>query len=184
MMKAGIMLIALLLAISTSSHAHAAEKHSESSATMVRRYQTRQEATYDLRVKALESTLARYKSPLVPYAGAYVVYADMYGLDWKLLPAISGIESSFGLHYIPGSYNAYGWGGGYIYFKSWEDGIAVISKALRENYINRGADTVYKIGPIYAPPSKTWSTNVAHFMGEINKEYIRLSSRSLLSFNI
>ena len=79
---------------------------------------------------------------------------------------------------MPGSYNAYGWGGGRIYFESWEDGIKIINKAIRENYIDRGATDVWSIGPIYAE-SPTWSVRVNSFMQEINEEYLKLSVFSM-----
>lgn len=129
----------------------------------------------DLRVKALENIFTKYNSPLVPYAKDYVLYADKYGIDWKLLPSIAGIESTFGRYMIPGSHNAYGWGGGYIYFNSWEEGIEHINKSLRENYIDRGAKTVYEVGSIYAEASH-WPSKVSLFMDEIAGEYISISS--------
>lgn len=134
----------------------------------------------DTRVRALKNVLNKYNSPLTEKALAFVAYADEFNVDWKLLPAVSGLESSFGIHLMPESYNAYGWGGGHIYFDSWEDGIRTINRALRENYINRGATDVWSIGPIYAE-SKTWSVRVNRFMQEIDQEYQKLSTFSVLS---
>lgn len=127
----------------------------------------------DIRVAALKRVFEKYDSPLVQVADSYVELADKNGIDWKLLPAISGLESSFGKRLMPNSYNAYGWGGGYIYFESWEDGIDTITKALSEKYYGRGADNVWKIGPIYAE-SPTWAVRVNSFMKSIEKEYVSL----------
>ncbi len=135
--------------------------------------------SFDTRVRALRNVLTRHNSPLVDQAGFYVKYANLYGVDWKLLPAISGLESSFGVYLMPESFNAYGWGGGHIYFESWEDGIHTINKALRENYMNRGATDVWSIGPIYAE-SPTWSVRVNSIMNEINEEFLHLSTLSML----
>lgn len=135
--------------------------------------------TRDRRVAALKNVLERRGSPLAEYASMYVKYADQNGVDWKLLPAISGLESSFGLRLMPGSYNAYGWGGGYIYFESWEDGINTINKALRTNYMDKwGATDVWSIGPIYAE-SPTWAVRVNGFMEDIDEEYKKLSTFAL-----
>ncbi len=124
----------------------------------------------DLRVKKLEEYLASHNSPLAPYAKAFVDNADKYGLDWRLVASISGVESTFGKHLPYNSYNAYGWNGGNYYFKNWEDGIETVSKTLRQNYMNKWeAKTVYDIAPIYAPPSKTWAYNVNYFMNMIEK---------------
>ncbi|MCL4419516.1 glucosaminidase domain-containing protein [Patescibacteria group bacterium] len=177
-MRKIIFLIVLLLTISITPKAQASEKSAGSSAKFLASSQTGVRNP-DLRVVAIENVFKRYNSPLVPYAASYVKYADKYNVDWKLLPAISGLESYFGTYLMPGSYNAYGWGGGYIYFNSWEDGINTIDKSLREDYMNKwGAKDVWQIGPIYAE-SPTWSVRVANFMDEINKEYINLSSSEL-----
>ncbi|MEO7292078.1 MAG: hypothetical protein ABIW34_03185, partial [Ginsengibacter sp.] len=71
---------------------------------------TMQNSSSDLRVKALERVFAKHNSPLLPYARAYVETSDKYNVDWKLLPAIAGLESSYGKHQMPGSHNSYGWG--------------------------------------------------------------------------
>lgn len=174
MVKKSIALVAFLLAMSVSS-VYASEHTSQTSAKL-RLHKSKELGTSDMRVLALQNVFRKYNSPLVSYSRHYVHYADLNGIDWKLLPAISGIESTFGRHHIAGTHNVYGWGGGYIYFENWEKGIEHISKALKENYINRGADTIYKIGPIYAPPSQTWAWKVSYFASEINQEYLKISS--------
>lgn len=122
----------------------------------------------DYRVYKLANFLASQNSPLVYYAPDFVYFADKYGLDYRLLPAIAGVESTFARNYIYGSYNAYGWGGGVIYFSSWADGIEKISAGLRNNYLNRGAQTVEQIGRIYCPPNSVrWTYNVQYFMDQI-----------------
>lgn len=174
------LLIALLLAISLlpQTQAFAAENHAAPSATLLLPVELYLQPEADVRTMAIRNVFKKNRSPLADYADTYVRAADTYNIDWKLLPSISGLESSFGVHYVKGSYNAYGWGSGYIYFNSWEDGIYTISKALREKYYNKGADDVWKIGPIYAE-SLTWSVRVNSFMEEFNKEYVRLSSLNL-----
>jgi len=132
----------------------------------------------DSRVMALEKVFAKYNSPLVPLAQTYVDTADKYGIDWKLLPAISGLESSFGVYLMPNSHNAYGWGGGYIYFNSWEEGIDKINATLKSNYYGRGANTVWTIGPIYAE-SPTWAVRVNSFMEQIAFQYSQIESKKV-----
>lgn len=118
----------------------------------------------DFRIEKLRQFLAAYNSPLESFAADFVRIADKYDLDWKLIPAITGVESTFGKAIPFGSYNAYGWANGAYYFKSWEDSIEIVAKTLRGNYFNRGWDTVEKIAPIYAPPSTTWAWKVRFFM--------------------
>lgn len=122
----------------------------------------------DKRAVKLEKFLASYNSPLAEYADAFVEAADKYGLDWKLVPAITGIESTFGKNIPFNSYNAYGWANGAYSFQSWEQSIDHVSRVLKEKYVDRGLDTPYKMGPIYAPPSKTWAGKVVFFMNKID----------------
>jgi hypothetical protein len=121
----------------------------------------------DIRVNKLKKFLGYYQSPLKYYANFLVKTADKYGLDWRLIPAITGVESTFGKAIPEGSFNAYGWANGAYYFDSWSQSIEVVAKALRQNYVDRGADTVEKIAPIYAPPSKTWAYKVNFYMEKI-----------------
>lgn len=126
------------------------------------------EAEVDLRVGKLKSFLAKYNSPLTPYAGKFIAVADKYSLDWRLLPAIAGTESTFGLHYIPGTYNPFGWGGGKIYLGSWSNGIEAVGKGLWQNYYLKGKRnlTVEQVGDIYAV-SPHWPRSVRRWMGRI-----------------
>ena len=121
----------------------------------------------DLRVDKLTLFLNLQGSPLAEYAQDFVEAADFYQLDWRLLAAITGVESTFGKQIPVGSFNAYGWNNGVWRFKSWPDSIEYVSRALKEKYFNRGLDTVAKIAPIYAPPSSTWAGKMTFFMKEM-----------------
>lgn len=127
-------------------------------------------ANKDTRARALEAFLIQYNSPFADKADFFVAEADRNGLDWRLLAAISGVESTFGQRFPEGSYNAWGWG---IYgtnrlgFASWEEAIQTISTGLRERYMDKwGAQDVHQIGRYYAA-SPTWATRVAFFMEKI-----------------
>ncbi len=180
MKKIITIIVLLFVAVFLPQDVYAQEVYSEPSAALVNQILIEKDYTLDTRAKAVQNVFKKYNSPLSDQVHFYVKYADEFGLDWRLLPAISGLESTFGKFLMPGSYNAYGWGGGHIYFESWEDGIKVINKALRENYIDRGATDVWSIGPIYAQ-SPTWSIRVNAFMQEINEEYLKLSIFPALS---
>ncbi len=129
---------------------------------------SRKNIEYDYREEILENFLEGYNSPLASYSGVFISLADEYDLDWRLVPAITGVESTFGKRIPFESYNAYGWANGAYSFESWEESIEVVSKALRERYIDRGADSVSEIARIYAPPSSTWAGKVKFFMKKIN----------------
>lgn len=166
-----IVVIAIISTILFSTKAEAYQEAQSSSAKLSINVET--SSNDDIRAKALRNVLEKYNSPLVDVAESYVHFADKNGVDWKLLPSIAGLESSFGKRLMPNSYNAYGWGGGYIYFDSWDDGIDTITRALSEKYYARGANTVWTIGPIYAE-SPTWAVRVNSFMEKIEQEYVTL----------
>ncbi len=124
----------------------------------------------DRRVLTLQSYLAQYNSPLQNSAQDFVDAADQYNLDWKLVAAISGVESTFG-KFIPGGFNGWGWGvygTQAIYFKSWKDGIYTVSKGLRKNYFDKGYTNPYSINRIYAA-SPTWGTKVSYFLKDMER---------------
>lgn len=121
----------------------------------------------DPRKEILKKFLEFYRSPLSVYASYFVQISDKYEIDWKLIPAITGVESSFGKYLPSNSYNAYGWNNGKYVFKNWEESIEKVTFSLKEKYINQGLDSPYKIGPIYAPPSPTWAKKVVYFMDKI-----------------
>lgn len=106
----------------------------------------------------------RGNAPLAGYADKFVEVANKYNLDYRLLPAISVMESSGGkVLFRP--YNAWGWGK--KGFNSFEEGIETVGKGL-SGYYARGKDTVEKIAPTYCPPNSTnWAKNVRQFMNEI-----------------
>lgn len=129
----------------------------------------------DYRAKILQDYLTKFNSPLALHAQDFIEAADTHQLDWKLVPAIAGVESTFGKR-TPGnslypSYNGWGWGvygTQAIYFKSWREGIFTVSEGLRKNYFNKGLTTPTTINPVYAA-SKTWGRNVDFFMNEMEK---------------
>jgi len=132
-----------------------------------------------LKRKVIKNVLERYNSPLVSDVDSFIVASQQYNLDPYLLPSIMGVESYFGQMIYPGTFNGFGWGGGMIYFKNWNDGIMTVGKGLRENYFNKGATNVYDIAHIYAPPSTTWGAHVTYFMDQFYAEENQLQSSSL-----
>jgi len=136
----------------------------------------------DNRVKILKDFLQKYNSPLKDVTYDFVKNSDAYNLDWKLVAAISGVESTFGKFIPYKSFNAWGWGvyeHNVIYFSSWAEGIEKVSKGLRENYIDKwGANNVYQIGRIYAA-SPTWASRVEYFMQKMSEFEMQYSVNNL-----
>lgn len=127
--------------------------------------------TRDERVDTLRAYLTAHNSPLVGESAHFIAEADRLGLDWKLVAAIAGTESTFGKHVPTGSYNAWGWGiptgaQSGVAFGSWKQGITTVSEGLKYRYIDRGATSVEGIGRIYAA-SPRWAGNVRFFLTKI-----------------
>ena len=124
----------------------------------------------DNQAQILSEYLANFDSPLQYSAQDFIDAARQYNLDWKMLPAIAGVESTFGKQ-IPGGFNAYGWGvygTQAIYFNSWREGIFTVAKGLRENYLNKGLKDPYSINTVYAA-SPFWGGKVTYFMRDLEK---------------
>ena len=122
----------------------------------------------------IRSVLQKQNSPLADEADQFVVVARALDLDPYLLPAITGVESTFAQFMIPGTYNPFGYGKGTIKFDSWGDGIAKVGYALRYRYIDRGARSLSDIGHMYASGSDTWAPKVARLMGSFDKEEAKI----------
>lgn len=125
------------------------------------------------RETTLRAFFQKYKSPLIDHSGTFIAVADQYGLDYRLLPAISCIESSCGKRLIPDSHNPFGWGiygNNVLKFGSYDESIAKVGEGLNKNYIAKGFDTPEKIAPIYNPPSHaSWLGKLRYFMTEMDK---------------
>ncbi len=135
----------------------------------------------EARLTILGDFLASYHSPLVPYASFILETSEKYGLDWRLLTAISGNESLFGRVTPPNCYNAWGWGihsRGTLCFSNWEEGIEAVARGLRKNYLDQGLVTVEQIMTRYAPVSVAngagWDNSINFFMERLERaEYYR-----------
>lgn len=164
MRKTLFLLIFSILILGFPKPAQAANKVAETSAEI----QTSQGVT-DNRKQVLKAFLNRYNSSLAPYSGKIVELADKYKIPWTWVAAISGVESTFCREIPYNSYNCWGWANGEYSFSSWEDGIEIVTRTLKEFYVDKGADTIVKIAPIYAPPSTTWAGKVLYFINLIEK---------------
>ncbi len=140
----------------------------ESGISAVPKFREEKAVGFDYRIYMLRKFLNKNNSPLTPYSADFIKLADYYGIDWRMVPAISGVESTFGKRIPQGSYNAYGWANGKYAFKSWPDSIDVVTKTLKTKYVDKGATSINKIARIYAPPSTTWGRNVKFFVGKIS----------------
>lgn len=103
-------------------------------------------------------------SPLAEYAEEFIKAADEYGIDYRIVTAISIIESGGGKHNFK-PHNAWGWGKSG--FESWTEGIWAVSKGIGK-YYSKGATTPKWISKSYCPPNAdNWARNVQGVMNEI-----------------
>lgn len=112
-------------------------------------------AAGDARTAKLASYFKSKGSPLAPYAGDFVTAADRWGLDWRLLPAISGIETSFGKAGV-GVTGPFGYGSA----SSWgtpQKAIELAAKALGSNADTNGFRAYYKGYSTIPEIAKTWA---------------------------
>lgn len=122
----------------------------------------------DARPEIIKQYLEYYNSPLIPYANLIVQTADKYKIDFRLITAIAQQESNLCKIIPPGSFNCWGWGitsVGTLGFDSYEQGIEVVSRGLKQNYIDEGYTTVSQIMSKYTPSSNgSWAHGVNEFM--------------------
>ena len=125
----------------------------------------------DARPVIIRQYLAKYNSPLEPYANLIFQTSQKYNLDYRLLVAIAQQESNLGKKIPANSYNAWGWGihsQGTLGFSNWEEAIETVAKGLRENYLDKGLTTPEEIMSVYTPLSSgSWAFGVRQFMGEM-----------------
>jgi len=130
------------------------------------------ESTKVNRVEVLQKFFEEYDSPLAESADTFVAVADKYDMDYRLLPAISCLESGCGKVLIPETYNAWGWGiygNQYISFESWDNGIEEVGRGIYKGYVLKGLDTPAKMAPVYTPPRpQHWLNGVSHFMSQMD----------------
>lgn len=104
----------------------------------------------------------RWNSPMAAQAEFIVDTSEKYGIDWRLIPAISIVESSGGV-YCFRPYNAFGWGK--MGFSSYEEAIDTVARGLGTKY---GTSNPYAIAPRYNPVTPTsWANKVSGLMSQI-----------------
>ena len=129
---------------------------------------------HDIRHLVLKKFLTDYRSPLKENVDELVKQADLYAIDYALIPAIA-MQESGGCKNIPmDSYNCWGFGiyGGKITkFQSYNEAISQVAKTIKETYIKSGLTNVTLLEDKWVPPSRgQWSSSVNFFIGKI-REY-------------
>lgn len=133
--------------------------------------------TIDPRIVAMSNFLKDYHSPMAKSAKTFVTEADKYGLDWRLVASISGVESAFGNLIPTNTNNAWGWRGinrndaGWSVFPSWDQAISHITQMIAEGY-GTNLDP-FEMESTYCPPcgqnlDHAWANGVNNYMNELS----------------
>ncbi len=116
----------------------------------------------EARAKAIDTYYKERSMPLEGTGMTFVLVAEKYGLDWRLLPAIGVRESSGGKAAC--GYNAFGWGSCKLghNFNSYEEAIESIGKNL--GGANKNTARYYA--------GKTTSEKLYYYNGSVEPPYI------------
>lgn len=114
---------------------------------------------------ALQAWMTKYGCIEADLAGEYIHQAQIYGIDWRLLPAISRLESQCGRHYI--NNNLWGWASGKKKFENFSQGIAFVSEQLANASYYKGKGTREKLQTYNRNPG--YPERVIQFMESISK---------------
>ncbi len=125
---------------------------------------------------AIDAYLRKKGSPLAGLGNQFVQYGQQYGIDPRLIVAISGAETSFG-GYGPSQkiHNPFGMGPG-IQYPNYGSAIGAVAQNLAKNYFKQGLDTIPEIQKKWAPSGATndptglnnnWVKNVSQFYSEL-----------------
>lgn len=90
----------------------------------------------DPRIQKLERFFRANRSPIGDLAYDFLIAADENGLDWRLLPSLSMVESGGGK--VKPNNNVFGWDNGRQGFSSVEDGIRRVAERLAFSNFYRG----------------------------------------------
>jgi len=113
---------------------------------------------HDPRITRLERFFSSHASPLVHFAAEFLTAADKNGLDWRLLPSISLVESGGGKAYK--NNNIFGWNSGRSQFSSITSAIHHVAATLATSrlYRHKSVDAIlrtYNSRPEYCEKVKT-----------------------------
>lgn len=98
---------------------------------------------YDPRLLILKRFFEDRGSPIDHLAKDFLLAADHYGLDWRLLPSISVIESGGGKEFT--NNNIFGWDNGKAHFPSIQAGIHLVARRLAISRIYKNKDLDEKL---------------------------------------
>lgn len=121
--------------------------------------------------------LSKYNSPMIGLEDVLIQTAEQYGLDWTLMAAIAGTESSFGKRMPYACINPYGWGiygGTLLCFASFKDSIEGVASGLAKKY---NISSLESIARTYNSVStQGWINHTRFFMNKIKTAEVPVSA--------
>ena len=122
---------------------------------------------FDNRVQGVKKFLVHYNSPMADSAESFVSCAERHRINYKLLVAISGKESTFG-RYQRG-FNSFGWD---IHrgrtFNSFSDAICTVAEGLSKSYDTSSIRKIaYRYAPDFENNTEKWIKDVEYFMSQL-----------------
>ncbi len=125
-----------------------------------------QQAANETRESALERYFREIRSPLAALAPAFIAAADSHGIDWRLLPAISVVESGAGRKFR--NNNVFGWNGGRAEVANIVEGIWHVASRLAQSPIYAGKDSLAKLRA-YNPRHPEYALRVLTEMARVSR---------------
>jgi hypothetical protein len=104
---------------------------------------TKMRRKFDLREAILRKFFKDSKCPAEEFAGIFIQEADEHGLDWRLLPSLSMIETGGGR--TARGNNLFGWANGKSSFESFGEAIHHVATFLEVGKPYKGKDLTGKL---------------------------------------
>lgn len=125
----------------------------------------------DARPILVKRYLEKYNSPLAEFSELIFDVSQRYGLDYRMIVAIAQQESNLCKKSPVNCFNCWGAGihsRGTMCFDDYPQGIEWMAKYLKEEYLDKGRQTVDQIMEKYCPLSNgSWAFGVKQFMAEM-----------------
>lgn len=111
----------------------------------------------DPRLALMKKFFAERQCPVEKLSVDFLAASDTFGLDWRLLPSISFIESTGGKAYK--NNNIFGWDNGDVLFPTISAGILTVAEELATSHFYKGKSLDQKLStynryPFYGPRVK------------------------------
>jgi len=121
----------------------------------------------------IKEYLSKYNSPLEEYSGDFIRASKNFGFDYKVLVAISGVESGFGTSSLCGDYNPFGYGNPCWDFSSYSEAIWKVAETIGTSEATgykrfRETGEVYDLATAYnSSYAVEWTEKINYFFNQL-----------------